>query len=256
MADRLYRTVLRVAAAHPDQTVALFTHSTAIRCLLSAVRGKHPFDTPELGHCENTGVSCLEVEDGQVRVVFENDASHLPAELTATRQREVLPRFSSYQVWFRPMDPETEGALYIQARRDAWTLVYGSAQDFDGPAFLAEARAMQAQNGPRSLECVMLQDQIIGVLQMDFARHAEEGAGYIPFLYLKPEYRRLGVGVQLVGEAVCGYRAMGRRRLRLRCAAANEPAQRFYHKYGFQPVGQEVGGRSGALLDLLELDIT
>ena len=43
---RVTDAVFRIARAHPDQTVAVFTHGTATRCLQSALRNKHPSQTP------------------------------------------------------------------------------------------------------------------------------------------------------------------------------------------------------------------
>ena len=41
-----------------------------------------------LGHSDNTAVTCLEVEGDTARIVFENDNSHLPDEIsTLARQR-------------------------------------------------------------------------------------------------------------------------------------------------------------------------
>ena len=46
VAQRVTTAVFRIARAHPDQTVAVFSHGTSIRCLLSSLRGKHPHETP------------------------------------------------------------------------------------------------------------------------------------------------------------------------------------------------------------------
>ena len=85
---RLKGAVLRLAAAHPGQTIALFSHGTAIRCLQGALRGLGPGEMDGLGHSDNTAVTCLEVEGERTRTVFENDNSHLPGEIsTPARQR-------------------------------------------------------------------------------------------------------------------------------------------------------------------------
>lgn len=254
VAQRVTTAVFRIARAHPDQTVAVFSHGTAIRCLLSSLRGKHPHETPELGHCENTGVSCLETDGERVSVLFENDASHLPEEIaTMARQKRAMSTGSFPLVcWFRPLDMDREAQIYFEARKDAWQDIHGSLQNFDGPGFLAEARG-QWDADRRAVECVMLRDQVIGVLQMATLRDADQGVGYVPFVYLKPDFRRQGIGVQLIGEAVCAYRALGRDRLRLRCAPDNHLAQRFYKRYGFVRIGQAPGSR--VPLDLLEKEI-
>ena len=75
---RLKGTVLRLAAARPGQTIALFSHGTAIRCLQAALRGLGPGEMDGLGHSDDPAVTCLEVEGERTRTVFENDNSHLP----------------------------------------------------------------------------------------------------------------------------------------------------------------------------------
>ena len=96
-------------------------------------------------------------------------------------------------------------------------------------------------------------ERVAGVLQLDLERCAGEGTGYIPFVYMTPQYRKQGLGVQLIGQAVSVYRPLGRERLRLRCAPENAVAQRFYEKYGFTKVGEEQGAR--VKLDMLEKSI-
>jgi len=249
---RVCAALFRIAQAHPDRTVAIFTHGTAIRCLLSAVRGKHPSQLPELRHSENTGVSCLEIEDGRVHIVFENDASHLPAELTTLSSLDRERRAALPQVWFRSLDMDAEAPFYYQARREAWQKLHG-ALPFDGPGFLSEAKGQWLMDR-RAVQAVMLEGRPIGVLQLATHRDEAAGVGYLPFLCLLPPWQGKGIGVQLIGQAVCLYRAMGRSTLRLRCAPDNESAQRFYRKYGFRRVGS-VPGSQGPL-DLLEKDIS
>ena len=65
-----------------------------------------------------------------------------------------------------------------------------------------------------------------------------------------PEFRRQGLGVQLLGQAVSTYRSLGRDTLRLRCAQDNTAGQRFYRRYGFQKTGEVPGARG--TLDVLE----
>ena len=118
---RLKGTVLRLAAAHPGQTIALFSHGTAIRCLQAALRGLGPGEMDGLGHSDNTAVTCLEVEGERTRTVFENDNSHLPDEIsTLARQRWWKGRDGTSgdaNLWFRPLNLKKEGTVYRTARR-------------------------------------------------------------------------------------------------------------------------------------------
>ena len=197
-------------------------------------------------------MSCYEIQDGKFRVLFENDASHLSPELASAGLRE--GRETPPLVWFRAMDPgkEADAKFYCDARKDAWESVHGSLRGFDGPGFLTEARE-QSQWDRRALQQVMLRSRAVGVLQLDTLQGAREGTGYIPFFYLRPDYRRKGIGAQLLGQAVSVYQPMGRKRLRLLCDPGNEPAQRFYRRCGFLKTGQAPGALRP--LDVLELPL-
>lgn len=252
VAQRMLQTFFRIAGDHPGQTVAVASHSTAIRCLQAALRGKHPSQVPELGHCENTGVSCYEVQGQKYRILFENDASHLPpgTATLAMRQRGGVP---TPAVRYESMVPERDARAYYAARQDAWIAVHGSLLGFDGPGFLREAKE-QWEWDPRAVQWAFDGDKPVGVLQLSTLDGVWDGVGHIAFLYVDPEVRRRSVGVQLLGQAVSTYRSMGRKWLRLQCSPDNAPAMAFYLRYGFRKTG-EVPGAGGAPLLLLEKEI-
>ncbi len=251
--ERMRSAVLRLAAAHPGQTIALFSHGTAIRTLLCTLKGLDPASRHVQGHSDNTGVTCLEVEGDQVSVVFENDSSHLTPEIsTLARQkwwRTGHSPLSDPNLWYRPLNMEREGRLYRDARREAWLDIHGSLERYDDEGFFLDALEHWRQDR-RSLTAAMLGDELAGILQLDLTRGAEEGAGYIPFFYMTPRWRRHGLGVQLLGQAVSVFRPMGRDKLRLCCVEDNRTAQRFYERWGFRRIGEVQGAR--APLDLLE----
>ena len=254
--QRMLAAVRDIAQKHPDQTVAAFSHGTAIRCLQAAIRGLGPGEMDSLGHSDNTGVTCLTVdEQGTCRLVFENDNSHLPEEIsTLARQKWWKSRESSLadaNLWFRPLNMESEGERYRVARADAWRDIHGDEVPCDSEGFQQDALRCWAQDPQKAVVAAMLGEEFAGVLQLDLERWADEGIGYIPFVYMMPDYRKKGLGVQLIGQAVATYRPLGRDKLRLRCAPENGVAQRFYKKYGFVKVG-EVQGAGGVPLDLLE----
>jgi probable phosphoglycerate mutase len=67
---------------------------------------------------------------------------------------------------------------------------------------------------------------------------------------MEPELRSMGLGVQMMGQAVSSFRELGRDKIRLRCAPHNLIAQKFYRSEGFRKIGEEPGGSS--MLDILE----
>jgi len=254
---RMEGAFFSIAQAHPGQTVALFSHGSAIRCLQGGLRGTPPGEVEGLGHSDNTGVSCYEVEGDSVTIRFENDNSHLSKEIsTFARQswwRDKPGGALDANLWFRPLLPGgADEALYREARREAWLGIHGAAVPFDGDGFYDDALRCAREDG-EALLCAMLGDRPAGILQMDVRRGREQGAGYLPFVYLFPEFRRRGMGIQLIGQAVSFFRTRGRTVLRLRCAPDNQVAQHFYKKYGFYKVAEEAGSR--VPLDILEKNI-
>lgn len=254
LAQRVAPAVSRIVQAHPGQTVAVFSHAMAIRCFQAAVRGEHPSQLKgKLPQSDNTAVSCYRVDRDGFHTVYENDASHLPPQLSTLALREKAAQGGGEPVvWFREMDLSREGKLYHAARQDAWSAVHSSLLGFDGPGFLAEARAAQDWH-PSSLLRAMWDGTGVGILQLAPLQGAHSGTGYIPFLYVDSAYRHRGIGLQLVGQAVSVYRAMGRKCLRLQCSPDNAPAQRLYRACGFTKIGHSPG--MGGAVDVLELPL-
>lgn len=67
-------------------------------------------------------------------------------------------------------------------------------------------------------------------------------------LYLCPEFRGKGYGVQLIGCAAAYFSDKGRRAVRLHVAVTNQHAIDFYRHFGFRELGTESGVASDQLL--------
>lgn len=253
--QRVSQAILSIAEAHCGETVAVFSHGVAIRNALGYFLGYAIEEVHEkIPHGDNTAVAYLEIENGNVNVVYYNDNSHLSEELSTFAGQHWWKKQGKaidYNLWFRPLDMETEEgrALFYQAREEAWLTIHGSMLHFNGEGFLADA-IEQARYDKRSVIQVMHGDRHAGILHLNLQRDAEKSVGNIPFFYMNPEYRRRGLGVQLLGQATSVYRPLGRKYLRLRCAPDNHAAQRFYKRYGFKKIGEDPGSR--VPLDILE----
>ena len=251
--QRVSNGILTIAASHPGKTVAIFSHGMAIRNVLAHFQGIPVEKTNEaVPHGDNTAVALLEIDAGRVDIKYMNDNSHLSDEIsTLARQSwwKDAGAVKDANLWFRPLDMEKESQFYYDARQEAWLDIHGSMLHFDGDGFLQDAIA-HAKYDKRSVMQVMLDDLPVGLLQLDMHRDAEKGVGGIPFFYMMPEFRKRGLGVQLLGQAVSVYRPMGRKYLRLRCAPDNHVAQRFYKRHGFRKIGEDPGSR--VPLDIME----
>lgn len=240
--SRLVAALQDLAAQHEGQSIAVCSHGTAIRFACGGLLGLSPTDCHGLGHSDNTAVTLLELENGKARIVFADDNSHLPEELsTLARQkwwknpnRVVLDE----NLWFEPVNFSDflYKGLYLASRQEGWASLGRDMAHFWRQDYLEQAEAC-SQNNPRHLLCAMRSNTIVGMLQLDPLRGEKEGAGYISFFYILPEFRNDGLGVQLIGEAVSVFRSLGRDRLRLSCGEDNPKALRFYERYGFHKIG-------------------
>lgn len=105
--ERMLSGVRRIAAENPGKTAAATSHGAALRTLLGALEGLSLEETGQTGHGDNTAVSLLEVEGDGIRVIFRDDASHVPPEFSTFRR----------QSWHKS-DAATEPGLWFQSAPD------------------------------------------------------------------------------------------------------------------------------------------
>ena len=249
---RVAGAIRRIAAAHPDQTVAVVSHGTAIQQFTAVARGLPPERWCEIPHTDNTSVSCFTWDGERFDMRYEGDNSHLDeSNSTLAHQNwwKGPEAERDVNLWYRPIHWETERDLYIAARSDAWHNTHVNGPAFDPHGFLRDAQEHLSQS-PWAVSMAFDGDDWVGIVQMDTVRYSQDNAGYIPFCYVDYQRRDQHLGIQLIGQAVAYFRPMGRDRLRLRCAPYNEHAQHFYAKHGFVKIGEEQGSR--VPLDILE----
>ena len=239
--DRGSAAILDIAAQHEGQTVAIFAHGTLIRNSLAVFQDIGPEGMHKMKHSDNTAVAYLEVEDGKATVIYADDNSHLSEEISTLAQQHWWKgdtKKVDVNLWFRPADlsDPADRDFYLSCRQEAWENLYGQLDQYDGPAFLAEAQEVW-EKYPQSLQIGMKGRHPVGLVQVD----PDRPGGYISFLYLVPRERGNNVGVQLLGKAISVLRPMDRDVLRLVCSEKNQAALGFYKKYGFQVVGTAPG---------------
>ena len=79
---RIRGAVEGLAARHDGQTIVCVSHGMAIRSLLADIEGVPSKEMHRVPHGDNTAVSLLEAQGSALRVVYMNDTSHLPPELS------------------------------------------------------------------------------------------------------------------------------------------------------------------------------
>ncbi|MBD5162740.1 MAG: GNAT family N-acetyltransferase [Oscillibacter sp.] len=105
--DRVLAGIRQIAAENPGGTVAAASHGAALRTLLGTLQGMSLEEIGGTGHGDNTAVSLLEADGDHIRVVFRDDASHLPAEVSTFRR----------QSWHKD-DAATEPGLWFRTGRE------------------------------------------------------------------------------------------------------------------------------------------
>ncbi len=133
--DRMLDAVRRIAAENPGGTVAAPSHGAALRTRLGTLQGLSLEEIGGTGHGDNTAVSLIEVEGDAIRVVFRDNASHVPPELSTFRR----------QTWHKD-DAATEPGLWFRAAQEDRTGRVLDAMLDDAPvgrvAFRAEDGAL------------------------------------------------------------------------------------------------------------------
>ncbi len=104
--ERMRKALTEIAEAHPNETVAVFSHGMAMRIIVGTLQGMTLHEIDRTGHAENTAVAKLEYKNGSFNVVFRDDASHLGDDIATIRK----------QPWVN--DPKGfEGGIYYRDRR-------------------------------------------------------------------------------------------------------------------------------------------
>ncbi len=84
--ERITKEILHIAKENDGKLVGIASHGAAIRTFLCSAYGYELSHINKLGWSDNTAISEVEIEDGEIRVLFSSDASHL-GDLCAKKQR-------------------------------------------------------------------------------------------------------------------------------------------------------------------------
>lgn len=238
--ERAYPALEEIARRHEGQTVAVVSHGVTIRCLLAKITGISLRDTEALPICGNTAVSRLLWDGGRFTVDYFNDSGHLAGLAVPAWRNNVDLRHEIF-------DPASDPAYYNACYAGAWEAAHGSLAGFEAEIYY-NAALEHHRACPGAVLKIYAGDEPVGLVDLDTRRGAHAGYGWITLLYLKPEYRGQGYGVQLLARAIRRYRELGRRALRLHVAEENRAAAAFYRRWGFRTLSEEAGGGRKLLL--------
>lgn len=238
-AERIYPCFLDIARENDGKTVAVVSHGAVIRCLLSRCLDLELRDTDALSISPNTGVTHLFYDNGVFTADYIGDTSHLG--VTEAPVWSKAPELCG-----ESFDPASDPDYYKDCYRDAWLAAHGTDAGYDPtPYYISALEHYARDNG--AVVRMFDDEKSVGLIDLDPARGAHAGIGWISLLYLNGEYRHRGCGAQLLARARFFYSRMGRRALRLHVAEENADALTFYRRWGFRELSRE-NGSHGALL--------
>lgn len=177
----------------------LCRHGVAIRTAMAAFYGYSLAQLDRILPSDNTGVSCVEVENGQPHVRVYADGSHLGEELSTLgkqtwwREQEAATPLEDQNVWYRAWDPVGERALYYRCRQEAWISVHGTDIPFPGEQFYEAARTASERN-VASVMVAMVGDEVAGTAPDGSGAVSGGTGGVYPLLLYESRLPEAGAG--------------------------------------------------------------
>lgn len=233
--DRALAAIREIARVSRGRTAAVFSHGYVIRLTLAALQGYTVEQLAQTPVGDNTAVSLIEAEGDDLRVVFRDDNSHLrtPEFLAGEKPRK---RANGLEpgLYFEPLRLPEQGPWLAELVSAAWADA-GQGRAFDRDRLLADAAARPTLVG-------YLGKEPVGLVQLGPEN------GWISLACIRPDCRKRGFGVQLIGQAVQHTRPRGGERLSVSLPAGSG-AERFFRDCGFAPAAAE-GGRAVWVKDI------
>ena len=229
--ERVYAAIEDIAGQNDGRRVAVVSHGVSIRTFTAKVTGISLNDVKALPIFRNTSVSTFTYDNGKFTPVELNSYYHI--------ENLGLPVFNKTEdIRHEYIDPAQNEQYYKACYEDAWLAAHGSLEGYSPTPYFKSAKEHYAYN-PQSVIKLYCKDESVGLVDMDMARGAESGTGWISLLYLKKEYRGKGYGIQALARPIMTYRDMGRKKLGLHVAEDNAAAIKFYLRHGFESRGGE-----------------
>jgi len=242
---RVVKAIMKIAEDNIGKTIAIVSHGIAIRTLIAYSRGIILDENCDLEawtkvpYSDNTGVTEIQIDGGQIAVISYGDNSHLSGVLSTfakqTWWRDLKAGARHHNLYYVPLQANEEGLRFLaEVYNDNSGLVSGDPKGTELNAFL-DAQKKRIEMHPDRIVYAMHYGEVVGLVILDEGKNI----GWIRLIYLTLEFRNKGFGVQLLGYAVSYFRRIGLGRIGLQVAEDNEIAIRFYNHYGFVKIHQD-----------------
>jgi len=241
---RMTGCISEIGKRHDGESVAVFSHGYAIRTFICAVMGIVSSEIVKVPYCDNTAVALLTYDNGRLSVVYQGDNSHLRSD-TSTFANQTWWRAEGEIVRenlrFEPLNEDRDAGLLklcnIAASENCGSGIYtgaGEAKCTAGKEGVTEKKNIEEREGIIGKEyrgyTAFLTNKPVGLLGMD------NKAGWIRYIFVKPEMRKRNFGVQLLGQAVSESRRQRREILRVG-VHYGDPSIGFFKKFDFKLEG-------------------
>jgi len=218
VAERVTQFIEDAAKKHDGETIALFTHGFAIRTFFCRLMGFKSSESRNVLYCDNTAVALLHYEFGKVMIEYQSDNSHLSDDDSTFAHQtwwRAEKKWASDNTRFMPLDEARDAELIALYKNE---MGGKPPADKEYAVFLAQE--------PIGLLGITVKANRIDSQLLDRYTQSSDGAaagkaGWISYMYLKPEYRRMRIGVQLLGQAISDFRKLRREWVRLEAPSDN-----------------------------------
>lgn len=220
--ERMLNALRKIAADNEGGQVAVVSHGAAIRYVVGHLKGVPLKEISYMTTGKNTGVTELEIENGEIRLISFDDGSHLDLWMEKLLGHPYHERAVGLEagLWYeKPQQEESDRWMReaLELRAEDACPVYG-----EGDALIGLREEGEAGK--------------VGIVTMLPELEADTGRGWIDVLWVKPDMRCRGYGIQLVGRALYRYREMGRSFLRAAVKQENTVTLEFLSHHGFRRV--------------------
>ncbi|MGN1013975.1 MAG: GNAT family N-acetyltransferase [Butyricicoccus sp.] len=239
--QRALDELLRIAAENDGKYIAVVSHGTVIRGLLTLACGLKPEQMMQVGWGDNTCVARLVCDGDAVRVDYQNDNRHLPRELSTFHKLKWSDSVDvpvSPQLWFRPVDWDDaeQRALALELFHMIYWPTYGK-DAYTDEQLVERFKGFQSVT-PNAVVFGMLDQTPTGVIAMNTLENEGTDIGEMAGTCTLPAYHGMGFGPQYMEHAVSTYRKLGKKRLQAKPLASRLQGPHFYQRNGFVPTGR------------------
>ncbi len=85
--ERIYKAIVKIAEDNDGKTVAVASHGGAIRCLMARLTYGTVERLAEIPWAENTAVALITYDNGELKLEYKNDHTHIPDEYLPVKTR-------------------------------------------------------------------------------------------------------------------------------------------------------------------------